>query len=72
MQRVLELPVSGVFDAPVEDVLEAVEAAAAAGTAGAEPTLAALLEEEAETGGLCAIARLAARRYTTDQWRPDG
>ena len=73
MPRVLELPVSGVLDVPAWDVLEAVEAAAAAGRSGAERTLAALLEEELATGELCVIARLAARRYMTadQQWRPN-
>jgi hypothetical protein len=60
-----------VLGAPGWDVLEAVEAAAAAGRSGAERTLAALLEEEADTGELGVIARLAARRYMTadQQWR---
>ena len=56
------------LDWPAEDVLAAVEAAAAEGDDGADWLLSWLLEEEAETGSLSVIGRLAAGRYIDVRW----
>jgi hypothetical protein len=52
-----------VLDMPVEELLAAVEAAAAAGSHRAERVLQDLLEEEAETGQLTVFARLLAKPH---------
>lgn len=56
-----------VLDMHADDVLAAVEAAAARGDRGAARTLDVLLAEEAETGELGVISRLFARRYVNDE-----
>jgi len=48
---------------PVEELLAAVEAAAARERPGAEALLDVLLREEAETGGLGVVSRLCAKRF---------
>jgi hypothetical protein len=56
-----------VLDMPVDDVLAAVEAAAARGETGAARELDLLLTEEAETADLGVISRLAAQRFVHDE-----
>ena len=53
----------GPLDLSVDELLERVEEAAAVGNRGADGTLVLLLEEEAVTGGLSVISRLACSRY---------
>jgi hypothetical protein len=55
-----------VLDLPHEDVLAAVEAAAATGNRRAESLLATMLEEEATSGELSVFSRLAAGMYCDD------
>jgi hypothetical protein len=52
-----------VLDMPVENLLAAVEAEAAAGNIRAERVLRDLLEEEARTGDLGVFARLLAKPH---------
>jgi hypothetical protein len=52
----------GPLDLNIDELLERVEEAAAVGNRGADRTL-VLLEEEAVTGGLSVISRLACSRY---------
>ena len=52
-----------VLEAPVEELLAIVEAAAAGGQTGAEWALQRLLEEEQATGGLGVIARLSVKKF---------
>jgi hypothetical protein len=50
-------------DVPLQEFLDAVEKAAARGQRGAERLLLHMLREEAATGELSMISRLAAKRY---------
>ncbi len=59
------------LDVPLDELLEAVEAAAAGGAIGAGRLLPLLLEEEGRTGALSVIARLCAARYLRTREFPD-
>lgn len=56
-----------VLDMPAEELLAAVEAAAARGERGAARELDLLLAEEAATGKLGVISRLAAQRFVVNE-----
>jgi len=58
-----------VVSMPAEELLAAVEAAAAREETGAEALLYLLLREEAATGTLGVISRLCAKRFVNDRRR---
>jgi hypothetical protein len=55
--------VSRALEMPAEELVEAIEAAAARGDAGAETSLGLLIDALLATGDLDVISRLAASRY---------
>lgn len=55
-----------------EDILAAVEAAAACGDGGAERLLWRLLDDEERSGGLGVMSRLVAARYAQTRGDPPG
>ena len=55
------------LQAPVEDLLAIVEAAAARGQPGADQALQRLLEEEQRTGDLGVISRLSVKKFMNNE-----